>query len=101
MEAKFTPGPWSYGGPYTRAIFGNDGREICRMHTRPFPFPSDEEEWRNNALLIAAAPAMYEALRECVKELKAWQKDHGEDICTLAAIDGARAALAATEGRSI
>ena len=64
----------------------------------PFPFPSDEEEWRNNALLIAAAPAMYEAL----KRLREWVRNPGEDDSpeNEAVIDAAETAIAAAEGRS-
>jgi len=59
----YTPGPWSYGGKFTRAIFANDGVEVCKLHTRPLPFPSDEAEWLANARLIAAAPELLEALK--------------------------------------
>lgn len=61
MNAQHTPGPWELAGRATirtRALVPNIGRKfIAHVH------------WRNgraNADLIAAAPEMLDALRQCV-----------------------------------
>ena len=61
---------------------------------------NETEEEQANAALIAAAPEILEALTTCVKELKDWMKDHGEDRKTVAAIDQARAAIAKAKGET-
>jgi hypothetical protein len=48
--------------------------------------------------LMKAAPRLLEALPACVRELRAWMKDHGEDLKTIAAIKAAEAAIAEAEG---
>lgn len=69
---KHTPGPWSVesqGDPYddedmvTRTVIGKDmggGREVAIVTTGSY----DDETEEANARLIAAAPAMCDALRE-------------------------------------
>jgi hypothetical protein len=57
MEAKHTPGPWMVHPLDRRAVVGRDGDSaIADVHT-----------WRDmdDALLIAAAPDLLEALRLC------------------------------------
>lgn len=61
MNAQHTPGPWELTGRTTirtRALVPNIGRQlIAHVHWR---------DGRANADLIAAAPEMLDALRQCV-----------------------------------
>lgn len=103
-EPKFTPGPWY--------IMGDDEHpegvpviEISRGHcpspeyeqiayVQPFMDDDDDyfltDEVRANAALIAAAPELYEALKQIVSD---WDGEP-EDMYS------ARAAIAKAEGRS-
>ena len=56
-KATYTPGPWTNNDPYD-SIRGADGEVVC--HT----FGSVDPVDRLNAILIAAAPEMLEALIE-------------------------------------
>jgi hypothetical protein len=60
--------------------------------------PTWVTEGNANARLIAAAPAMYEALRDCVAALERVPEFHGAPTVHPAALRG-RAALAQAEGR--
>lgn len=111
-ESKHTPGPWhveplqaTHGADL--AICG-DGYIVAVVQHDPEIQPAEEVDGENvrwhtsdkpNAHLIAAAPAMYEALRACEERLTAWQAGGALQVeTTLAAIQAARAALAAAEG---
>ena len=104
--AQFTPGPWSLcnwmvgnntpTGEVT--ICGPEGDEhICTM--------DGNEDNQANATLIAAAPAMYEALRGCLRVTEAWLSQaemNGDEVEIEAAtmeITRIRTALAQAEGR--
>ena len=59
--AKHTPGPWSTFGPVKYQVYGGD--PVRRIAVVDYTTGSETEEHNANAHLIAAAPAMYEALK--------------------------------------
>ena len=97
-----TPGPWK-----VRTAYSN-GEPVCyTIHlgqTSIADITSLSEQDRVNAALIAAAPAMYEALVETMKVLRSL-RDNKEEWYTLVtpelltAWDKNKAALAQAEGR--
>jgi hypothetical protein len=103
--ALHTPGPWigagpSFGDPlprYTCEIvteWEDEDGEVISICTLPFHHHDDENE--ANARLIAAAPLMYEALREIVSQIDqggSGGKVLSRDYC----ITAARAAIAKAE----
>ena len=98
---SYTPGPWKamqHPDPDCAAISigGADftGDDFASGFATVYINTAD------NALLLAAAPELLEALTTCVKELKAWVKDHGEDRKTRDAIGHACAAIAKARGES-
>ena len=89
MEAKFTPGPWKY----VRESMEDDGWVVIPTDKMLSEYNVAKSiESRENARLIAAAPAMYEALRAMLAVA---------DGLNFPAANQARAAIAAAEGRSI
>jgi hypothetical protein len=94
-EQGFTPWPWSIGHTAgsvdrARAIFGSDG-SVAIAEVVGFPLRK-EEQARANERLIAAAPALYDAL---VTLLNTETNLGGVSaIALLDAVDKARAALA-------
>lgn len=55
--------------------------------------------------VAAAAPAMLEALHDCIEEIRAWRKSHphahpDKPVVTTHVLNRASAAIAAAEGRS-
>lgn len=103
MDSKHTPGPWATGyscesgstdGEYEVDIASHGGQKD--VDGGPFyparAFGMGQEQADANARLIAAAPALAEALREVYQRLPAspeWAEWN----------ERARAALAALEGR--
>ena len=72
MTERYTPGPWfvkTYG--YTRATIYTDNDDLAYIATAYL----DEDE--ANIKLMAAAPAMLEALRLCVEELGNCDEEFG------------------------
>lgn len=99
--SEHTKGPWEVRNeealyPGGIGLQGEDECDIC-----PDVYGKDKEEAQANARLIAAAPAMYEALMDIFKfglcpepkTLKGWEQRHSHID------DLARAAIAKTEGR--
>ena len=73
MDTKFTPGPWKVTLPYTEGLnlrtveqdTAADYRgSICNLGHCEHISGINNEEMLANATLIAAAPDMYEALKE-------------------------------------
>jgi hypothetical protein len=95
----FTPGPWRLD-KYGKLIAGEGQFGLVKIHS-----PWIEEAWAGdeeadaNMALIAAAPALYEALRECYgyTDLLRSTMTHAPKID--AALERAKAALAQAEGR--
>ena len=88
MTTKHTPGPWNaepmirdHGFPYTPVMATT---LIARVYSTAF---GDDEQSLANATLIAAAPDMYEALRELIAVKP--NSDAPEWVAARAAIDRA------------
>ena len=58
-ESKFTPGPWYVDGTF---VTNDEDLDICSM---------GDVAWEANAHLIAAAPDLYEALKNTTAHLVA------------------------------
>lgn len=64
IEPKFTPGPWSIlFNDKTKVVLEQQGVAVFVADTYA-GFTKSEEEQKANAALIAAAPEMYEGLKE-------------------------------------
>ena len=70
QPVKHTPGPWHVGLKPGPMVYGPQGEQIVGLNVL-----LDSNEVLANAKFIAAAPAMYEALKELVTYLQ----DHVED----------------------
>lgn len=102
MNAKHTPGPWTHGTHnHRKAVYA-----VCRY---PIPIAyvggngQPHETETANARLIAAAPAMLEALRKTLGLAEAYYRtlpDDGaaQDHYMAEVIAPARAAIARAEG---
>ena len=102
--SKHTPGPWVIR--YKDAVYAQCGRFIADCELTPYdarPQPPNSTD-AANAHLIAAAPAMYEALQQLVKvEQLRTQATLDNDYVDLVLADQqlqtlAQAALAQAEG---
>ena len=93
-HATFTPGPWVAMGKAVYTESDNPTREILwgGHNTRS----ASDEEKKANARLIAAAPEMYEVLREVLIEYEAEAKAEGWDLPTTGEM--IREVLAKVEG---
>jgi hypothetical protein len=90
MTDKYTPGPWAVtdtvGTIYSQARNGQ--HQICQGPVLGAPVTPPNEERKANAMLIAAAPEMLEALRGVIRVA---------DRATVE-FDAARIAIAKAEG---
>jgi len=84
---KHTPGPWKCIDPHV--IRGPKNVVVAKT----LDSKEGYEIKQANAHLIAAAPAMYEALRDCVGRLEAYYGD------TYPAVIRGKQALAQAEGK--
>ena len=100
---NWTPGPWAIDGWHTSAVIAKLPDEsyvrVADCDTPSFP----NLDWKANAHLIAAAPAMYEALRNAAEWLNDMSCEHGTEQddgmskdCVVCQVN---AALAQAEGR--
>ena len=90
--AKHTPGPWEAVGSRICTV-GSDRERVTLAKTEPSGAFTMSTKQTANAHLIAAAPAMYEALRDCVGRLEAYYGD------TYPAVIRGKQALAQAEGK--
>lgn len=94
-QSKHTPGPWQYSpghDPHNQAqIYGENGKTLAITYS---------DEGSANAQLIAAAPALLEALRECITEPGAacWKKREYAEKRIRYIDQMARAAISQAEG---
>lgn len=66
-ELGISPAPWKkYVGVYSFWVDDNSGEFVCMKNSTSM---NDRNIGKRNASLIAAAPDLYEALRECVGEM--------------------------------
>ena len=95
---KHTPGPWhTYGLPAQARIIGPKGEAVasCRAKYRDRESADTRDA---NAMLIAAAPDMLDALRGIIESLENRYPDTGAAARIWRAIVGARAAIARATG---
>ena len=114
-HATHTPGPWEVysceEGERHGQVFApdgvSDGKTVCDLPKSKLIQPEDKRknhyfvhsaEDEANARLIAAAPEMYEVLREVLIEYEAEAKAEGWDLPTTGEI--IREVLAKVEGRN-
>ena len=93
--SKHTPGPWCVR--HDDMVCSQEGRIIADCESTPYamrPAPPIVED-KANATLIAAAPAMYEALTIALQIMIDKRVPYQHEI------DQARAALAQAEGRTL
>ena len=100
-HATHTPGPWDYTLADETSSGGVYGNEKCVCDIIPkelqVAYDCEEVEIANaNARLIAAAPEMYEMLREVLVEYEAEAKAEGWDLPTTGEM--IREVLAKVEG---
>jgi len=77
-DTNFTPGPWvvDFGGTtgHIKSVAKNKSSNTPTVARYDIGIPGvSEDEQYANAHLIAAGPVLYEALREAVKDLVAYQ----------------------------
>lgn len=100
QEPGFTRGPWftKWNGAYGHMVYGSDGSGSCIAIVSGVAPGVTTAQGKANARLFAAAPALYEA----VKELIGVEYRHGSPAKRkaelLAAIEQGRAALALVDG---
>jgi hypothetical protein len=98
-NTKHTPGPWHIGRRAGNpAIYAQDGAEVAQMLT------VTNDDWRDNARLIAAAPDLLAALERAEALLRIACNpgiDKNVTLCASScqwAANEARAALAKAQG---
>jgi hypothetical protein len=82
---KHTPGPWEHRG---NRVYRKDSYEVAWIAGQ-----GPHSEWQANAQLIAAAPAMYEALQATLAYFLRSQQSHAPEVAVITK------ALAQAEGR--
>ena len=102
--AKHTPGPWvvdevyeDEAGQETLGIYAEEGGYVAGIHCGPDA--TIDEQDKANATLLAAAPAMYEALKGMVSMYDSLNKSNKHDGACPCYHCQARAALAQAEGK--
>lgn len=98
---KHTPGPWEVK-PIGKQLYveAKDGQGfVCDMQINDALGETDSPHIRADAHLIAAAPAMYEALKEIDDQLDQFTLKAQEELGLREALLKIRAALAQAEGK--
>lgn len=93
-QSKHTPGPWEVVGSRICTV-ANDKDRITLAKTEPGGAFAMSEQQEANATLLAAAPAMYEALQIMVR---AANVDEIDPLVMFAGVERAKGALAQAEG---
>ena len=92
---KHTPGPWEVVGSRICTV-ANDKERITLAKTEPGGTFAMSEQQEANATLLAAAPAMYEALKLLTRVVQSYENPM--NIVTSAQLDALKA-IAIAEGR--
>jgi accessory colonization factor AcfC len=103
--AKHTPGPWvvddevsaDEAGQETLGVYAEQGGYIAGIHCGPDT--TIDEQDKANAHLIAAAPAMYEALQNIDDQLDQFTGKALEELGLVNALLRIRQAIAQAEGK--
>ena len=111
MDTKHTQGPWVIDWNVARLdIFSSEAKVLVASLRRSALSENIDEAARANARLIAAAPELYDALRELLTDMviaqgnmrKAAKRDPAWEGCAeiiQPRVDAARAAIAKAEGK--
>ncbi len=104
-EAKHTPGPWGVDPENQHDIYGSTtSPETMELLASAYPMKRDGlyNSWKANARLIAAAPAMLEALTLLTDTAATYQQSHTTDCdCGFCeSFKRADAAIALAKGQS-
>lgn len=97
-QIKHTPGPWHIGMKPGPMIYGQNGEQVADCRCIDL---LGRDEAQANLALIAAAPAMYEALRLAEHNLTEIENYIGGDAVPAGLLDTVRAAIAQAEGRTL
>lgn len=103
MSAAFTKGPWAHDGC---VVYKKENEyAICDVYS-PLDGPSiwrnSEEEAEANAHLIAASPALYDALEALLDDIgEAGSDGYCENSIHIVEVRAARAALALARGGAV
>ena len=93
--SKFTPGPWAPMAGMPTNILGSKAYRVARCD---FDGDFDHAEAHASARLIAAAPALYEALEDLLADIENYQTINLLNGYSNVAQINARAALALVGG---
>jgi hypothetical protein len=98
-DPKWTPGPWRTAAHGSR-VWGTDGKgwvEVAQVgnFSDKELLPTNEERWKADANLMAAAPELYEALNAIIRDLPS-RRDWLDPV----AEEFARAALSKARGET-
>ncbi len=92
-KAVHTEGPWSYENG-DDVVYGDGGDVIAEI-----PAHRTNEDWRDDALLIAAAPELLAAAKLVKDALEMWDADGELNFTqTVRALRAVRAAIVKAEG---
>ena len=80
--SEFTPGQWGVDEDED-SVFAVAEKDGERVYIVPIIEGINEEEYKANARLIAAAPELYKTLAVIVNELKAYGDDVRDDLYSL------------------
>ena len=90
--SKHTPGPWILKG---LTVYNSNEIEICESNDFVRANADNTSEIEANARLIAAAPDMMDALKDCLAYML---DDQSSDVTGAKALDSINAAIAKAEG---
>ena len=101
MKEKFTPGPWEIIGQFEDRIYHEPSDTVVAQAWYPGASnksPSPADTMKANARLIAAAPDMYEALKEIARADTIAHSTGKYSLVVESCAESARAALAKADG---
>lgn len=96
--SKHAPGPWAIefdGDEQPRRIVDRDGEHVTYIDGSRYHDNREDPEALANCALIAAAPELLSALKDCLEGMA----EQGVELCEHIAVAKARAAIAKAEGK--